>query len=536
MCLNPITIKDPSNPRHGKTVPCGVCLECKKKYQNSWSIRLYEELKSHKYEAVFFTLTIAPEKQPMNFLYKGKIYKTAPDYAYDNNYLLVDEETGEIVVEDFRTLDYIDFNSFTKPYQLKIFYEEAKSGLYDDRWIKFNSIRKKDVQEWNNRCRKAYKKTTGKSVKYFITPEYGPRTMKGHYHGVMFGINNQDFKRYFAKDWFNHFGRVGCESVNVLSEDVDPQKGGIEYVTKYCSKGVFEHPFCAKNFFYYYKRAGEDIFSEYHSKHYERCIEYFNIDEPLVDPCEKLISLNIGVGFLDRVKDLNYDIDIEDMIGYDLTELTKDAVEDLNLYGLESDADGNLYKVKYEYDKPDSSYELDDIVNYEEPFHIKKELEIVNQYIKIGNKYYSKVYRWIEDSLVPDRHSEDWNVRVHSIGGTFIEDSLAKFLLKVTNKLKYYKHGKNKNNGQTEVFAYAMPKYYREKMFSDEIRHIMSCVVLEEHDRVYQEQYRQLSAIHPDWKDVEITVFIEKANEDERFERARELNKKMKEFYNKAKI
>lgn len=42
-------------------IPCGNCIECRKKIANGWRIRLLEEIKTHKY-MYFVTLTFSPEE------------------------------------------------------------------------------------------------------------------------------------------------------------------------------------------------------------------------------------------------------------------------------------------------------------------------------------------------------------------------------------------------------------------------------------------------------------------------------------------
>ena len=54
MCLTPITLKDRITGIV-RSVPCGHCLECVKKYQNAWSDRLAAEAECWK-SVIFFTL------------------------------------------------------------------------------------------------------------------------------------------------------------------------------------------------------------------------------------------------------------------------------------------------------------------------------------------------------------------------------------------------------------------------------------------------------------------------------------------------
>lgn len=524
MCINPIHIKNPSNPRRGMIVPCGVCMECKKKYQNSWTVRLEQELKACNYKAVFFTLTYADIAIPKNFLYQGHLIKSAPDYRYDNNYIIEDKDTGEYI-SDFRNLDIVDFNTI----DLKEFYKGIRDNGLEDKYYSFNSVRKKDVQEWNNRCRKAYRKATGNTVKYFITSEYGPRTLRPHYHGIMFGIDAVNFKRYFKKDWVKHFGLEQYADTCVAVEDVHTDAGAVQYVAKYCSKGVFEHPFCSKNFFYTYKAKGEMVFSEYHSKHFERCIEYFDIDEAIVDPAEKLISLHLGENFLkdDRLMRY-YNVGVDKEIDFDLKPITDESAHYLGLDKCEVEEDGTLYRrVNIQPDVEQEPYEFDELISFEGKVDYTYDKSIVNQYVKIGDKYYSKLYRFVEDHTYQECDIHCWD-------GTFYTSTLRDYLDDIQNKLVYNKNGNKK--GQDKVFSYAMPKYYREKMFGDEVRHLFACIVAENHDTDYKRQYREISTSNPDWKDMEISLFMEAKETEEREFRRRELSERVKEFYNKSKL
>lgn len=81
------------------------------------------------------------------------------------------------------------------------------------------------------------------------------------------------------------------------------------YVAKYCSKGSFEHPLCAKNFFY---RHADGTTSEYHSKHYERCLQFYGIDAPLVDLPFRIIPRGLGNGYLTN-KQVSYHLAKKDV-------------------------------------------------------------------------------------------------------------------------------------------------------------------------------------------------------------------------------
>ena len=416
MCYSPITIK---TPQGYKKVPCHHCLECLSKYQQDWSNRMYEELKSHDGKGVFFTLTYDEQNVPKNYLRyettgtEGEIayrlFRSPSDYGYRNIY--VDEKGKERVLPrcgrerkkdsvppyvelqeacvDFCPGQVLDFNikrdnhsrfikqiekiygdfvrtftDYNQPVSTvstvlsddydfdrsfvgdfdpqddldflnEMLAEVTEDGDYDsgvssiiqsrveDRPImSFNSVRKKDVQDWLKRGRDKLKRQK-KEFTYFITSEYGPRTLRPHYHGVLFGVT-ADEARCMMLDWQRHHG------IQVKWDDVDLSKGDMSYCAKYCSKAFFEHPLCSKDFFY--SRAlktadGVEVlpFTEYHSKHYERCIEIFGIDEPIVDPTFKLISKGLGSGWIDKNKDLVSDFVDWSSIDFGSTVVTREV-------------------------------------------------------------------------------------------------------------------------------------------------------------------------------------------------------------------
>ncbi len=172
-------------------VPCGKCVECLQAYQNSWMIRMYNESLRWK-TAVFFTLTIADEHIRHTY----------------------DELTGE----------------------------------------EFNTVCKDDVQKWLKRGRIALERTYGiKATKdkpimrYFITSEYGPKTLRPHYHGVVFfDFSLWKFDSCFFDDWRRRFGFVRFTRIDKTGVKYKTPLGAFRYVGKYCSKGMFENPLCAE--------------------------------------------------------------------------------------------------------------------------------------------------------------------------------------------------------------------------------------------------------------------------------------------------
>ena len=104
--------------------------------------------------------------------------------------------------------------------------------------------------------------------KYFICSEYGPKTSRPHYHGLIFGLTKEQFMP-FLLDWQNKFGFVNCKVVNFAVGDYVKVS---RYVSKYCSKGVFENP---------------------------------NVSAGLVRKTFRLCSQHFGESYVDRMRDFH---------------------------------------------------------------------------------------------------------------------------------------------------------------------------------------------------------------------------------------
>lgn len=193
MCTSPIVINYKSRlnknsdgdirvygMRHSQLVTCGKCDECLKQYQNDWMTRLYSEMKVQ-HKAVFFTLTYRPDAVPTVY----------------------DEETGEAYL----------------------------------------TVRKEHVASFMKQVREMRRKK-GLSVgfRWFLTSEYGPTTLRPHYHGLVLGLSEREFAP-FAKKWSDQYGFVQKREFNML--DSKTALCSIRYVAKYCAKGSFENPLVA---------------------------------------------------------------------------------------------------------------------------------------------------------------------------------------------------------------------------------------------------------------------------------------------------
>lgn len=155
-------------------VPCGRCEACIHSAAQEWRVRINEEFKVSK-NALFFTLTYQDDKIPI-----------VPSWTFDGEQVFI------------------------------------------------CSVRKRDVQLFLKRLREEFRKIDKNcKLRYYIVSEYGPRTKRPHYHGVIFNIPCYDPLRDVSlkktidiiyKCWDNGF---------VSADKVNPERIG--YVTKYLS-------------------------------------------------------------------------------------------------------------------------------------------------------------------------------------------------------------------------------------------------------------------------------------------------------------
>lgn len=240
MCTSPITVfvraSHASNLQGSRSmkVPCGKCLECTKKRQTEWYIRSAYELSKSPGLALFVTLTYNENSVPF----------------------VVDEETGEA----------------------------------------FNTVFTKDLSAAIKRFRTRYERKFGKrlDLRYFFAPEYGPRTLRPHYHGLVIGVSYEDFIP-FMKDWREKFGFT-CVS------PIDPWRSSApaRYVAKYAAKGDFENPRVSLGLVYKPKIiASKGFGSGYLDK-----MAYFHNAEHLFPSKSKKVSPNqYSLDYLDAVLD-----------------------------------------------------------------------------------------------------------------------------------------------------------------------------------------------------------------------------------------
>lgn len=134
---------------------------------------------------------------------------------------------------------------------LRVLYEleRSKKGVfatltYDDAFLPSNgSLVKKDIQDFNKRVRKYFFGSSRSEYKYFLCGEYGPKTMRPHYHVAMLGIDipfsewifvrYDDGKPVYTSPTLSKLWPFGFNTIGVL------EQGSINYVTGYVQKKLY---------------------------------------------------------------------------------------------------------------------------------------------------------------------------------------------------------------------------------------------------------------------------------------------------------
>ena len=167
-------------PHEKILIPCGRCIGCRLKYSRIWADRMMAESLYHE-SNVFLTLTYDNDNLPDQHEY-------------------VDKETGEIKVSPV------------------------------------HSINKRDVQLFIKRLRKQY---SDQKIRYYAAGEYGEKSLRPHYHLIIFGLKIPDMKllresdqgfTYFVSDTISKLWPYGFHLITNVTWET------CAYVARYVMK------------------------------------------------------------------------------------------------------------------------------------------------------------------------------------------------------------------------------------------------------------------------------------------------------------
>lgn len=209
MCVN-ISPRVVTLRRTGNTVvvdvPCGRCIECLKKRQNDWKLRISHECAewSHCY---FFTLTYRNDMLPCRVVNRDEFGCV----HYSGTFPECQEFVNRFPFCDLEIL---------------------------------SSANKSEVQAFIKRMRedisRKYYNRERWPMKYFVCAEYGPNprgTKRPHYHGIILCNDGPNVLKPYFNSWSSIIGRIDFQEVGIGRED---RSSVANYISKYCAKGGFE--------------------------------------------------------------------------------------------------------------------------------------------------------------------------------------------------------------------------------------------------------------------------------------------------------
>ncbi len=228
MCLNPITRKVVDSAGHSRVIthPCGKCLECVQQLQNDWANRMCDEFKQWKH-AYFGTFTYGNSCIP----YVDVVPSDLPEDKF--RYLCDAIQSLPISSSLLKARNRQDlFSDYLTP-----------KSVYNKVSFRVPYVSKYDVQCFIKRVRIDFERKYNEPLvmKYFFCSEYGPCTLRPHYHALIFSnVCWERFAPFIYKHW--HMGSVrGFHELELRNGTISD---ACAYVAKYCVKPQeFENPY-----------------------------------------------------------------------------------------------------------------------------------------------------------------------------------------------------------------------------------------------------------------------------------------------------
>lgn len=240
VCLHPVAIH--SNDGSIIFVPCGKCQGCKHSHRSSWRNRLDTHASCGKFTTLFITLTYSNEHLPLvhydpdtsliSDVTCTKFNKRGvPDRVSCLSLFLERDPLFPFSLSNLKPLDFPHWVS-----------SRNSNSICYDHSNTFAICLRKDVQDFVKRLRTLLSRTPDlfgldTSFSYFICSEYGPKTFRPHYHGLLF-FNNQTVAEFcnnsgvlkaWSKSDFSSFSSEASKCSQIVS---NPQ-GCSKYVSKY---------------------------------------------------------------------------------------------------------------------------------------------------------------------------------------------------------------------------------------------------------------------------------------------------------------
>ena len=238
-CFNPQRVFNPALGEY-LFVDCRKCDACLHKKSVELTNRVTQECKQHKY-SLFVTLTYDNEHLPLfkhlcddyfvsnkPFSYDGHNY-VYPSFAFKN---LLDKDGNSYECDPYElqptNLDVCGF-AYASKYDLQLFLKRLRIRLS-------RSQEQNPFYKGNNKKKLWINKTIKdlpdyeKKIRYFFASEYGPTTLRPHYHGIIW-CDNELVARWLERNISTCWAM--CDTARVDVQYVS--SSAPQYVAKYCN-------------------------------------------------------------------------------------------------------------------------------------------------------------------------------------------------------------------------------------------------------------------------------------------------------------
>ncbi len=218
--------------------PCGKCSHCLHNRQSRWRRKLNFELSTEGVYALFITLTYSNEHLPLLEYDDNKkfIKFTRTKFNRHGKFYRVDE------TEKFRKV-YPEFESCYNGSDWN--YPHFTASRVGDKCISdsrplFAISYLPDIQDFVKRLRTNLRRsdelqTENVDFKYFICSEYGPKTYRPHYHGILFFRSEKVRKHAYDGLVLKSWNKCASDSnqASKTCEYITKNDGIASYVSKY---------------------------------------------------------------------------------------------------------------------------------------------------------------------------------------------------------------------------------------------------------------------------------------------------------------
>lgn len=219
-------------------VPCGKCVECLKRRQNTLAARCASEA-NKKGSMQFLTLTYNDESLPIAMRIE-QIDKESGEILYNTKFEVLDREIYKVAyeAESIRcALLSKKASSSPRLFSKTVFEDEKQITNY----IFTPSLNREDFRLWLKSARVAYKRHFGVPLPdftYACVGEYGSKSCRPHYHVAFFGLSFLQVQ-WLESRW--NYGFTYLENVKAVNKDGTSGFNFVaRYIGKYLVKGKFD--------------------------------------------------------------------------------------------------------------------------------------------------------------------------------------------------------------------------------------------------------------------------------------------------------